>query len=351
MSKPFTIYCLSEAVSPLTHMMGVAGNEALVMRMPVYHGGRVTEVPALTGNMLRSVLIRRPGMEWLIEAGGLAGVITRPEAYFLLAGGAEYEGGGRESMKLIHDLSEACPLAGALGGCTPGQIYAGSLCVDQGVLLCRENESRVGTFLPPGCNLPDGVRLRPAAEWVARYQYYRHDHAAGVDGHHGPGPDAAERAAELADWDGKGKPESAASTPLKGERKDGKAASMPFGGECVIPGAVFAHRITLLHPTRLEIGAVLFSLRLWSAYASRVGGMTARGHGLLRTVVSYDPAAVGSDDEYAAHVLARADALGKWLIEAFRPKRGADAKPKKGRGKKADDKPAEEAGAEAVPGE
>ena len=326
MPRPFTIYCLSEAQTPITHAEGVEGNEAVFKRIACYQDGRKSLVPTLTGNSLRSVMLRRPGMEWLIETAGLAERLTRPEAYFLLAGGAEYEGGGRESMQVVADLADCCPLAGVLGGCTPGQIFSGSVCVDFGVLVCRENQSRLRTFLPPGVDLPD--RLRPAAEWMGRHQYYRHDHAGSVSGLFDADSDHQARAAAFGEWEGKGKPTVVAETPLKGERRDGKSASMPFAGESIIPGAMFAHRITLIHPNRLEAGAVLFSLRLWAAAGARVGGMTARGHGLLGPLFHFDAQYQGADEEYAAHVGPRAHRIADWLAAAFRAK-----KPKKEKAK------------------
>lgn len=341
MPKPFTIHCLSTVVSPLTHMEGSEGNRSVCKRAAVFDrdAGVTRMVPAITGNALRSSALRRPGMDWLIDRAGLAGHLIRPEAYFLLTGGAEYEGGGRESMQLIAKLAEACPLAGVLGGVTPNQIFSGSVLVDIGVLICRENAWRLPTFLPDGCDLPEGRRLKPAAEWIGEYQYYRHDHDGGVAGRYGPESDSEERAKTYLAADPKNRPAGPADTPLKGERagrdKVRMSSSMPFSGECVVPGAAFAHRIQLLHPTRLEVGAVLFSLRLWAERGNRVGGMAARGHGLLSTRVHWnDPEYAGADDEYAAHVLGKSDALRDWLAAAFRAKPPGEGKPAKGKAKK-----------------
>lgn len=326
MSKPATIYVLSEAITPITHCEGTEGNEAVFKRIDCYQGGRVRKVPALTGNSLRSVMLRRPGMQWLIHRLGIAGHLTRPEAYFLLAGGGSHQGGGgRESMEEIAELSACCPLAGLLGGCAPSQIYAGSVCVDFGMLLCRENADRINTFLPPGVTVPEGMRLRPADEWLARHQYYRHDHEARVKNLYSPGVDHAERAEEWQDSAAKKKPDTPAEQPLRGERDDGKSASMPFAGESIIPGAMFAHRIRLAHPTRLEMGAVLFSLRLWRDAGAVVGGMAARGHGQLRPLIHVAHAWHGADDEYAAYVADKAERIVAWLKKAYRPDREREA--------------------------
>lgn len=333
MNKPFTIYCLSQAMSPITHQQGVEGNESVTMRIEVMHRGRVVNVPALTGNMLRSVMLRQHGMTWLIKTLGLEKRLTRPEVYFLLAGGAEYSGGGRESTQLIASLAESCPLAGVLGGCAPSQIFAGSVNVSIGWLVCREAEDVINTYLPPGITLDKDYRFRPAAEFIGRFQYYRHDPADRVAGLYDEATDAVERNAAYESVDAKKRAPTPAEQPLDGEKadRDGgrKLLAMPYGGECIIPGSIYAHTIQVKHPTRLEAGAVLHSIGQWVDSGSRVGGMSGRDHGRLRTQLIYDPEYIGADQEYAEYVAGKADQITDWLMAMFRAKK--EAKPKKGK--------------------
>jgi hypothetical protein len=102
----------------------------------------------------------------------------------------------------------------------------------------------------------DVSRLRPAEQFVADYQYTRGD--AGKTG--------------LAK-----SPEGAKA--LEGE---GKSNLMIFSGQSVQRGAMFAHGYSARRATDLELGALLWSLRLWQQEGGTIGGQGARGHGRLR---------------------------------------------------------------------
>jgi len=326
-------------------MAGTVGNRAQIAREPVVTELGVRPVPFLSGNALRSSMLRRPGFVWLAEACGLDHGLTKPELYFLLAGGCAYEGGGRESTQLVCELKDVCPLAGALGGTLPRQILSGSVCVDSGVLVCAENRDRLDTFLPDGVIAAD-LELRPADSFVGEWQYTRRggegELAEWADGE----TDLAERARRFEAWEGeKRRPESPEDTPLPGEERarDGriKSRQMIYGGECVIAGAAFAHRITLHHPRPPEVGALLWSLRLWRQQGNTMGGMSARGHGILETVVWLDPEPDGNPAaEYVDHVTRHQDRLADWLRRQFRPDAAREAAGKGKRRGKAEEGPA-----------
>src|SRR5262249_35668973 len=93
--RDYTLACLSEVVSPLTHAAGSAGNQSIVFREPVVTPKGVAHVPAISGNALRHRAIREPGARWLIEEYGLRGTLSLATLNWLFHGGNLTEGGGR----------------------------------------------------------------------------------------------------------------------------------------------------------------------------------------------------------------------------------------------------------------
>lgn len=309
MTRTYNLLCLSEAVSPITHMKGVSGNEALVMREPVVTGHGIAWVPTLSGNALRHRLIREPGARWLIDRWGLRGALTLPQLNYLFHGGNLTEGGGRESTRQIADMQRLFPLTRLLGGSLPSQILSGSLLVWRGALVCEENRGALASALPEGWEVP-AAALRPAEAFVSPYQYTRGD--------------AAKTTADLL-------PTANGNGVDRGANHDGSSNLMIFGGQSVTRGACFLHGFTLQHVGPLELGALLWSLRLWQQSGGTVGGQGARGHGRLQTLIHLD-----TDEEQdalcAAYVAycdeVKAEAV-VWLNEAFAARPAKEDKPKR----------------------
>ncbi len=288
-TRDYTVVCLSRAESPVTHMAGTAGNEAIVAREPVATADGVRWVPYLSGNALRHRAVRAPGMEWLCREYGLAGTLTLPQLNFLFHGGSLTEGGGRENTRRIVDFQRLWPLGRLLGGCLPDQILSGSLHAWRGTLICEENRHALEHLLPPG-SLPP--RLRPAEVFVAGYQYTRGDAAK-----------ARADDARDADRDGDG---------------DGPSNLMIFAGQQVVRGAQFVHGFALNRVSEAELGALLWSLRLWQAAGGSVGGQASRGHGRLRTsLVCPDFDADAAVAAYLAAARPARDEAVAWLDAAF----------------------------------
>ena len=53
-------------------MMGVNGNEALINREAIIYDGKISHVPAISGNALRHRLIRENGAYYIIGVCNLA---------------------------------------------------------------------------------------------------------------------------------------------------------------------------------------------------------------------------------------------------------------------------------------
>ena len=240
MSENYTVICLSEATSPITHMARSEGNESLVAREPVVTPRGVGWIAYLSGNAIRHRCVREPGMRWLIGEYALRGTLSIAQLNFLLHGGNLTEGGGRENTRRIADFQRLFPLGRLLGGCLPDQILAGSLQCWRGTLVCEENRPSLARIIPD--HLP-GSRLRLAESFISGYQYTRSD--------------AARTAIDLAPRDGDA---------------GGDSQLMIFAGQSVLRGAIFVHGFTLPHVEPRELGALLWSLKLWQEEGGTIGG-------------------------------------------------------------------------------
>lgn len=274
------INCLSVAQSPITHMSGSIGNESVVAVEKVMTSRGYRMVPFLSGNALRHRAIREPGMMWLIEQYGLKGQINLQTLNFLLHGGNLTESTARENTQLIADMKTAWPLMSLLGGSLKNQILAGNLDVWRGRLVCEENRQ----WIP---ELPQD-RIHSAEQWVGNFQYTRSD------------------AKKL-------------GIANEEQEQDQKSNLMIMGGQCVSAGATFIHGFVVRHATDLEIGALLWSLRLWQASGSTIGGQAAKGHGRLKCeLIGYEQTRQEElCQRYVKHAIAQKDAAVTWLKEAW----------------------------------
>lgn len=285
-TRDYEIVCLSETIGPVTHMAGSSGNYSLIFREPIVTPRGVTQVPAISGNALRHRAVRQPGFRWLIGEYGLKGRLTLPQLNFLLHGGALTEGGGRENTRRIADFQRLWPLGRLLGGCLPDQVLAGSLQCWRGTLVCEENRPALAPTI--GGHLP-ARRLRSAESFVSHYQYTRSD------------------AAKTAPGLGPADPSGTADSNL-----------MIFSGQSVLSGAIFVHGFTLPHGSELDLGALLWSLRLWQSQGGTIGGQSSRGHGRLRTsVLAADWDGEAAVDAYLDHARSVRDEAAAWLDDAF----------------------------------
>lgn len=290
-------------MSPITHMDRTEGNEALLARQEIITPAGKRAIPKLSGNALRHRMIRAPLARHLVEACDLAGKLTMRQLNFLFHGGTLTDSSARQDTAGWAKARELLPMLRLLGGSLPDAILPGSLIVDAGWLVCRENHPRVQSRCPAGVDVP--VNLRSAEDFVGGYQYTRSD--------------AAKSAADLVARD------AGADNSL-----------MIISGQTVLPGAVFVHELIANHISDLEIGAMLLGLALWQQSGGTIGGQASRGHGRLQTdiVLPDDIDAGGLVEDYDAHVRANADDIGAWLTAAFATKA---EKPTKGKKKGAKD--------------
>lgn len=311
----YQVLCLSESLAPITHASGSAGNESLLMRETAITPRGAYSVPCLSGNALRHSLVRAPGARWLVDEYGLAGKLTLEQLAFLFHGGALTRSAASLDVPRAAQMHRLWPLLRLLGGCLPDQILAGALACWRGTLVCEENAESLSLMLAAfdGYQIPE-CPLRPAEDFVGRYQYARF--------------------AEL--------PVSAS------DGEPGSAANMLIAGQTIVRGAYFLHGFSARHVTQLELGALAWSLELWQRDGGTIGGMAARGHGRLRTSLAAicdgqpldHDRLCGAAETYCQHARSVRDEALAWLNAAFagrdasaashrprRARRGASSEP------------------------
>jgi hypothetical protein len=236
------IRLMLKALSPVTHQRGSVGNESLVNTEQVQTPCGIVNVPVLSGNALRKMV--------RIHAAHDLGWsdLTKREVALLYGGGNERSKGGQPSLQIRGDIASTFPALALLGCSTADDIIPGAMSADRGILVCRENASRAQAMYPE-LQCDEWKSVGPASQFVGRWQYFRHDPLlSGVSGLHGE-----------SDYTGN--------------------SSMPFGGTCVIPGAIFLAEFRITFSTDVLAGCLLNAISMWQGSGGVLGGQGSRGHG------------------------------------------------------------------------
>lgn len=296
------IHMLSEAISPITHMMGVSGNESIINREKVFHNAKIKDIPVLSGNALRHKLIREPGALYIVDQLGLRGELSIDQANYMFTGGSLSESSTTDNIPLIAEMQRCSPLFRLLGGSLKNQVVGGSLFVSRGLLCCEENQETMGMLIGGDYLLPID-KLLPAQNFISKYQYTRGDASKRKD----------------------------ASEIIKNYDEHGKTNLMIYAGESIVQGSMFYHNLTLYNVSSLEVGAALHCLELWQNTGGTIGGSARIGHGKLKTSYWIDGIIdwFGSEkdpgklvQEYIEHVDSNKDQFINWLKKAFPTKQG-----------------------------
>ncbi len=282
------ITCLSRSESPITHQLGVIGNESVVNVEDVRTELGVVKVPVLSGNAIRHRMIRAPAAEYLIESLDLSGHLSRDTLNLLFHGGLKRQKAKRPSLARIATMHRLLPVFRLLGCCLPEAIVSGELIAYRAMLVCRENANRIESFMPFGwCEGSDF--LAPATSFVERWQYVR------------------------------GKLTHAMAESATDETDEDDSKMMPFAGSCVIPGSMWVHGFYLRKSRLVDVGCLLHSLLLWDASCASIGGQSSRGHGVLSMAMHIDDD-INQDEAVAAyekHVLDNANECREFLLECY----------------------------------
>lgn len=299
--QDYTVHCLSEAMSPITHASGSVGNESVIAREPIVTPKGKRWLPFLSGNALRHRCVREPGVMWLIKEWELEGLLTKDQLNFLMHGGNLSESTANENTTRIAEFNRLMPLMKCVGGCLPNQILKGSMHAWRGMLVCEENRQSLRDLMPVEWPLPEG-RLLSAEHMIGNWQYTRGD--------------------------------AKKSGLCPATEDESNSNLMIFAGQSVNRGSMFYHGFQLNHVTEKELGALLLSLRLWQSEGGTIGGQAARGHGQLATRITMLGDFIQDDlvADYVAYVRSVKDDAVAWLHSVFpavseakaaKPKRGA----------------------------
>lgn len=294
------IHCISEVLSPLTHMMETAGNESIINREKIVHNGIVKSIPVISGNAIRHKLIREPGAKYLVDELDLLGKLSIDQANYMFYGGALTESSLSENMKNIAELQELFPLFRLLGGSLRNQIIAGSLIVKRGIIICEENKNILRLSLPEEYKIIEENKLKSSEDFIKEYQYTRSDIQKHKD----------------------------SIKILKSEEIESsqKAGLMIYNGQCIIPGALFYHGFILNGISRKEVGALFFAMQKWENDGGIIGGYSRIGHGKLdlNVIVEDSKDFISKNDigdcifEYIEHVKNNKEKCVEWLNKNFK---------------------------------
>jgi CRISPR/Cas system CSM-associated protein Csm3 (group 7 of RAMP superfamily) len=286
---------LLETLSPLTHMMGTSGNEALINREAVIYKDEIRHLPVISGNAIRHKLIREPGAMFIVGACNLAGKMNIDQLNYLFNGGSLVESSVSCNIRKIADMQATLPLYRLLGGCLKNQVVAGSLNVHRGMLICRENAERISSILPEGCAIDSAIF--PAERFIDQYQYTRGD------------------ANKMKDIDF-----FAAVDELNTGVEKEKSHLMIFNGQTIVAGSMFYLGFVLNNVSDLELGALFHSLSRWNGF---IGGQGSRGHGRCKiSLIKSDELDIPSlVSAYKEHIMSKKEEIKSWLFDAFASKK------------------------------
>lgn len=291
--KIYKIYYLLETLSPLTHMMETAGNESMINREPVIYNKRKVYIPVVSGNSIRHRMLRQPGSFYLINRMGLEGNMGIDQLNFMLYGGSLSETKTNTNLKKIANMEKLFPLYRLLGGTLKNQIISGGLNVWRGLLLCEENRKTINKYLPDNFNI--GKKLLPADMFVGKYQYTRGDikNIKSVDKY------INDKIKKLDDRE--------------------KSNLMLYNGQQINRNSVFFGGFATNYVSEIEIGCLFHCLQLWAENYKTLGGMIAKGHGLVNLYYFLeDDINIGKYvNEYIEHVDKYKKEMEEWLNNVF----------------------------------
>lgn len=300
MPKTHKIHMLLETLSPLTHMMGTNGNEALINREAVIYKDEIRHLPVISGNAIRHKLVREPGANFVIGACNLAGKMNIDQLNYLFNGGSLVQSSVSCNIRKIADMQMILPLYRLLGGCLKNQVVAGSLNVHRGMLICRENAERISSILPEYCRIDNAIF--PAERFIDQYQYTRGD------------------AKKMKDID-----YFAAVNELNAGEENEKSNLMIFNGQTIVSGTMFYLGFVLNNVSDLELGALFDSLTRWNGF---LGGQGSRGHGRCKISLISDELEIAPlIAAYKEHVMGKKEEIKTWLEETFPTKRSKKEAP------------------------
>lgn len=249
---------LLEAVTPVAHgdtsMLNNGSNTRIFMRQNTIVNGYPMQVPAISENALRSVMVRAPIHDDLMQRLGIGeGELPQAVVNLLWSGGSMAAGSKApaQAMEIGHALKKTYPSLDLLGGAVDGFILPKSRLNLSAWLVCAEN--------------------RRALTYVA--------------------PEIAETATVSA-FD-----MIAEETRTRGTGSDSEGNQMVYTYETLTAGAQILVEFTLdPHTPDLTLSCLGAALAAWDGF---IGGQGRQGRGRM-AIVSHDLPAPDAYHEYVA---------------------------------------------------
>lgn len=256
---------VARALSAISHLGDSTGGTISVFRREkVLIGGRVLELPIISGNAFRG-LLRDTGMRFMLRELGEP-ELSPPAFHFLTSGGTLTKDAGRGlDIGQARRLRELIPLVGVFGGACGRQILEGKLQVGKWYPVCRETVTLI----------PEEYRELPEAalsiyDMTDLHSFTRTDDAKRESMQkYLPAPQRALLEAPKTRTT-KGGDEIA--------EKPGVAQQMRYSQEVLVAGTLFYCWLSLQDVTGLEYEAFASALCEWSK-APFVGGQSRHGCG------------------------------------------------------------------------
>lgn len=249
--RNFKAIMVLRALQKIMQSEGNEGNTSVIHRMPMFHAGAVVYVPCVSANALRRCCVREPGGRYLMDAYGLRGALSPNELRLLICGGGNAtEKGGFDSLKERATFRENLPLISLCGAGLPSGPKEGCLQMSDAMLVCRETATYVESIA--GDVVGELDINRSCVTMVGRHTNYRHDPL---------GKDISE------------------IDPLRLDESAKDNDGMIYGGEHLMPGVVLVVEILAREISEVELGCLLWSMRLWNAQGAFIGGKSSHHFG------------------------------------------------------------------------
>lgn len=257
MRRSYKVSILHKALSPITHMAGTSGNEAILNRETMLVNGREVNIPIISGNALRHCTLREPSAYYLMVTLGLEKKMSLDQWFFMLNGGQLDGSTVSVNLNKIANFQEVFPIYKLIGG-TLDQILSGSINVGRAYLICNETKNKINDIF---CMEYEENKYKNSYEFISKYQYTTKNviRSQGID--------YFIEIDELAKAD------------------DYKTNQMIYNGETIMQGSLFMQRVDLKNVSDVEIGAYIHSFYLWQEMGGVIGGMSRIGHGNLKSTL------------------------------------------------------------------
>jgi hypothetical protein len=254
--RNYKIGILHKTISPISHMAGTSGNEAILNRETMLVNGREVNIPILSGNALRHCTLREPSAYYLMVTLELEKKMSLDQWFFMLNGGQLDGSTVSVNLNKIANFQEVFPIYKLIGG-TLDQILSGSINIGRGYLVCKETKDKLKDIFDKFDVTNDN--LKSSFSFISKYQYTTKNviRSQGID--------YFIEVDELA------------------KAEEYKTNQMIYNGETVMQGSLFMQRVDLKNVSEVEIGAYIHSFYLWQEMGGVIGGMSRIGHGYLRS--------------------------------------------------------------------